>query len=645
EDSEIPTSVVVNDSLKSPPPSQFDAESVLPAPSVAGSADANFGTDEGLQTISLTSEDEALACEEEVFPDYEASVAQGSSITLERSRADKLKRSSLKKVDSLKKAFSRQSIEKKMTQIGTKIVPPERREKIKKSFTPNHPKSPTSRSSSFKVSPMTFNVKKVRDSGIYVQDGGEMAHVEIPALGSMDGEASMAEVHDLAEGLAGGAVGALQSFNAEVVVNGDSQSVEAVDLSFDRTASLAIPEQEEVDGEDAIEGEQEELEVLAIPHAPGLLVETQEEKRKRRLGARCAPQMEMTNTGKPDGYWRDLCIKYAQGQYRFSTGKRPGAKKWKKALESIDACPLQSHSASKDLFGRSLQCSCGFHKPADLSSGAGSSEAGVVETEGGRVRVGSEAGKGDTDAGGARSHTEAEAGRGDKEAGASVAGQEVQCYGCNQLVEAAHFSEHLSDHHAQETCDTCGAKEEADIVQLYTALHDMDKKHSSYTQKARKKGQTSGGPWRAPRRPSGSAPGQQAAERLYMTHGQAAQDPEHHRVTTASDTPRTAGGQQVQTALALVPVNNTTVSAWLLRRDKRKDRNMLLQGNVLPQQLYLAKDPLPSINTLPAAPVQHAHELLIKRLQCCELPPKLLTLNCQKCKITFWLKRKWTMET
>ncbi|XP_030193755.1 uncharacterized protein LOC115529286 [Gadus morhua] len=70
----------------------------------------------------------------------------------------------------------------------------------------------------------------------------------------------------------------------------------------------------------------------------------------------------MTKTGKPDSYWRDLCIKYAQGLYRFSTGKRPGAKKWKKALENIDACPLQSHSGSKDLFGRSLQCSCGFHK-------------------------------------------------------------------------------------------------------------------------------------------------------------------------------------------------------------------------------------------------------------------------------------------
>lgn len=73
----------------------------------------------------------------------------------------------------------------------------------------------------------------------------------------------------------------------------------------------------------------------------------------------------MTKTGKPDTYWKDICIKYAQGQYHFSTGKRPGAKKWEKGpREYIDACPLQSHT--KDLFGRSLLCSCGFHKVDEI---------------------------------------------------------------------------------------------------------------------------------------------------------------------------------------------------------------------------------------------------------------------------------------
>lgn len=272
EDSEIPSSVVVKDSLKSPPPFQCDTESVLPAPSVAGSVDANFGTDEGLQTISLSSDEDedARAREDDVFLQSELTV--GASSTLERSTAEKLKRSSLKKVDSIKKAFSRQSIEKKMTKIGTKIVPPERREKIKKSFTPNHPKSPTSRSSSFKVSPMTFNVKKMRDSGVPVQDGGssgEMVHVEIPALGSLDREASMAKA-SLDVGHAEEAVAVLlapstlESIKVEYVVNGDTGSVEEADLSCDRTAGLALPEQDEDDGEDEEEEQAKENEQQGV---------------------------------------------------------------------------------------------------------------------------------------------------------------------------------------------------------------------------------------------------------------------------------------------------------------------------------------------------------------------------------------------
>ncbi|KAL2087206.1 hypothetical protein ACEWY4_018265 [Coilia grayii] len=201
----------------------------------------------------------------------------------------------------------------------------------------------------------------------------------------------------------------------------------------------------------------------------------------------------MTKTGKPDSYWRDLCFKYANGQFHFSTGKRPGAKKWKKALERIDSCPLHT-SHTKDLFGRSLQCSCGFHKI---------SEVGGVETEAGRVPVSTEAKRGGMEAGGGQVYTEArrdstdterggteaggggrggteagaggidtgrggtEAGAGGTEAGAAasvaVTGQEVQCYKCNQLVEGEHFSEHLSDHHTDETCDTCGAMVEGTI--------------------------------------------------------------------------------------------------------------------------------------------------------------------------------------
>ncbi|TKS67574.1 Caveolae-associated protein 2 [Collichthys lucidus] len=200
EDNEIPSSVFVKDSLRTPQPSQYDAESTLPTPSVTGSIDGSRAQEEGLQTISLSSnEDDYLAAHpegDEVF-ECDESLGLGTSRQFER-RADKFKRNSLKKVDSLKKAFSRQSIEKKMNQITTKIVPPEKRDKIMKSLTPNHPKSPSSKSSSFKVSPMTFNVKKVRDGEVPTPDvssPAEEAHVEIPVLGGLDGEIPLAEVH------------------------------------------------------------------------------------------------------------------------------------------------------------------------------------------------------------------------------------------------------------------------------------------------------------------------------------------------------------------------------------------------------------------------------------------------------------------
>ncbi|KAG8124803.1 hypothetical protein E2320_020059 [Naja naja] len=150
EENEIPASVFV----KEPVPSITDGKEEP--------VDENKTLEETLHTVELSSEDE--------LPHDD--LAEDSMDEKEESRAEKIKRSSLKKVDSLKKAFSRQNIEKKMNKISTKIVSPERREKIKKSFTPNHQKSSSSKSSSFKVSPLTFNVKKVRDgdASIEVED-------------------------------------------------------------------------------------------------------------------------------------------------------------------------------------------------------------------------------------------------------------------------------------------------------------------------------------------------------------------------------------------------------------------------------------------------------------------------------------------
>lgn len=70
----------------------------------------------------------------------------------------------------------------------------------------------------------------------------------------------------------------------------------------------------------------------------------------------------MTKTGKPDSYWHGILVKYAQGKYHFTTGKKPGAKKWKDALEKINQCPLHKQTRLYDVFGKIVCCKCGYHK-------------------------------------------------------------------------------------------------------------------------------------------------------------------------------------------------------------------------------------------------------------------------------------------
>uniref|UniRef100_A0A146XLA4 Serum deprivation-response protein n=1 Tax=Fundulus heteroclitus TaxID=8078 RepID=A0A146XLA4_FUNHE len=142
EENEIPTSVFVKD----PPPFPRDEileEGEQPSPGVSDGKQEG-----GFHTIDLSSDEdvglEADMDEEEPWPQ--------DLDTMDQSRADKLKRSSLKKVDSLKKAFSRQNIEKKMTKLGTRIVSAEQREKIKQ------------RTASLKVSPLSFGPRKPRSS-------------------------------------------------------------------------------------------------------------------------------------------------------------------------------------------------------------------------------------------------------------------------------------------------------------------------------------------------------------------------------------------------------------------------------------------------------------------------------------------------
>lgn len=256
--------MTVKDSLRTPVPSQYDAESTTVAPSVTGSTDGLRGQDETLQTISLSSdEDGSFAVHHAEEQDLGEEAC--ASNQFER-RSDKFKRNSLKKVDSLRKAFTRQSIEKKVNQITTKIVPPEKREKIMKSLTPNHPKSPSSKTSYFKVSPMTFNVKKVRDGETPTSDivsPTEEAHVEISPLGILGGEAEVTTESVLSEEVICEeelpevvSPSNQESVKAELAVNGESAAIKCEVM--DVCAGLAVPESVEDVGEEEEEGEEEE---------------------------------------------------------------------------------------------------------------------------------------------------------------------------------------------------------------------------------------------------------------------------------------------------------------------------------------------------------------------------------------------------
>ncbi|XP_066119688.1 caveolae-associated protein 1 [Saccopteryx bilineata] len=132
---------------------------------------------------------------------------------IEESRAERIKRSGMRRVDDFKKAFSkekmektkvrtrenlektrlktkenlektRHTLEKRMNKLGTRLVPSERREKIKtsreklrKSFTPDHVVYARSKTAVYKVPPFTFHVKKIREGEVEVLKATEMVEV------------------------------------------------------------------------------------------------------------------------------------------------------------------------------------------------------------------------------------------------------------------------------------------------------------------------------------------------------------------------------------------------------------------------------------------------------------------------------------
>ncbi|XP_004628730.1 caveolae-associated protein 2 [Octodon degus] len=208
----------------------------------------NQALEDTLHEVDLSSEDEP--------PRDEEALEDSAEEKTEESRAEKLKRSSLRKVGSLKKAFSRQNIEKKMTELGTKIVSVERRQKIKKSLTSNHQKTSSGgKSSPFKVSPLTFGRKKVREGESLAEN--EAKSEEMASNDQEEG--SLAEGHSAAS-----LPSALDEGEAEKVAPRRSSS------GMDSNVDLTIVEGEEEEPtalEQAQKKHQEEDGCMLAPEA------------------------------------------------------------------------------------------------------------------------------------------------------------------------------------------------------------------------------------------------------------------------------------------------------------------------------------------------------------------------------------------
>lgn len=260
EENEIPSSVFVKEPAPLP-----EVEEETPA------IDANRSQEEGLQTIALSSDEEQGPEEDE--DEILAILDLESESRVEKSRAEKIKSSSLKKVDSLKKAFSRQNIEKKMNKISTKIVSQEKREKIKKSLTPNHQKNPSAKSSSFKVSPLTFNIKKNRsgdadpEAEASTQSESAVASIELAPIESPTEDLSFREVHSQlapAQEELKAAVEAMEKDEVPNILNGTAEVELSIteDVSEEYALSVTLPQdasQIEV-SHNALQGEDEEEE-------------------------------------------------------------------------------------------------------------------------------------------------------------------------------------------------------------------------------------------------------------------------------------------------------------------------------------------------------------------------------------------------
>ncbi|XP_037643681.1 uncharacterized protein LOC119498739 [Sebastes umbrosus] len=244
----------------------------------------------------------------------------------------------------------------------------------------------------------------------------------------------------------------------------------------------------------------------------------------------------MTKTGKPDSYWASILHQYAQGKYKFTTGKKPGARKWKAVMKRIDTCPLtpvfNQRPREYTIFGKKILCQCGYHKSAEQAGSSGSQQtegesgsiagrpqtAPATQSSSAASATQSSSAASATQSSSAASATQSSsdaptmqsswsrsAARATQSSSAAFATQsswsrsatsatqsrsaapatqsslsasrqtaaQIKCALCSIDISGDKFSEHLSDFHTDECCEQCGRK----VSGAVGLLHHIEEHH------------------------------------------------------------------------------------------------------------------------------------------------------------------------
>uniref|UniRef100_A0A3Q3XEY4 Uncharacterized protein n=1 Tax=Mola mola TaxID=94237 RepID=A0A3Q3XEY4_MOLML len=176
--------------------------------------------EKAVEGLGQTPEEEHDGLPENVNSDDEVEIEE----IIEESRTKRLQRTTKQQVDNIKKAFSKENmektkiktkenlektkqrtrdnlektkhnLEKKIGKLGTRMTPSQERrakvksskDKVKKSLTPDHTIYARSKTTVYRVPPFTFHVKKIREGEEEVLQNTEMIEVT-EAEGHLEGE-------------------------------------------------------------------------------------------------------------------------------------------------------------------------------------------------------------------------------------------------------------------------------------------------------------------------------------------------------------------------------------------------------------------------------------------------------------------------